>query len=113
MLVNEDVLKGSGHVEFVSYSGRPYSLCSGLLVLRIDGVEHSFGYDSLERVHGEFPQFWSTGGGIGGGWDNPCAYQGEWQIDVERIPEQFRKYAEEFDREFNSSVERGCCGGCI
>lgn len=41
------------------------------------------------------------------------AWQGEWQIDVERIPEQFRKYAAEIDQVFNDNVELGCCGGCI
>ena len=40
-------------------------------------------------------------------------YQGEWQIDVERIPEQFRKYTTEIDEVFNANVEYGCCGGCI
>ena len=38
---------------------------------------------------------------------------GEWEIDVDRLPEQFRKYAEEIGKVFNENVEYGCCGGCI
>lgn len=38
---------------------------------------------------------------------------GEWKIDVDRLPEQFRKYAEEIGKVFNENVEYGCCGGCI
>lgn len=41
------------------------------------------------------------------------AWQGEWQINVNKIPEQFRKYAAEIDEVFNDNVPCGCCGGCI
>lgn len=36
MLIN--IPKETKHVEFVSYSGRYPNLCSGVLVLRIDGL---------------------------------------------------------------------------
>lgn len=41
------------------------------------------------------------------------AYQEEWRIDVDDIPEQFQKYAVEIDEVFNDNVPWGCCGGCI
>jgi len=37
----------------------------------------------------------------------------EWQIDINNIPEQYRKYAAEIDEVFNSNVPWGCCGGCL
>ena len=37
---------------------------------------------------------------------------GPWVIDVEKIPEKYRKYAAEIDEVFNENVERGHCGGC-
>ena len=38
---------------------------------------------------------------------------GEWSIDVDDLPEQFRKYADEIDEVFNENVPQGCCGGCV
>ena len=38
---------------------------------------------------------------------------GEWEIDVDRLPEKFRRYAREIGQVFNENVEYGCCGGCI
>lgn len=90
------------HVEFVSYSGKYPNLCCGKLILNIDGKDVSFGKDS------EHEKFWSTGGNCLG----PRAATGEWYIDVEKIPEEFRKYASEIDNVFNVNVEYGCCGGC-
>jgi hypothetical protein len=37
----------------------------------------------------------------------------EWLIDVEDLPDKYRKYAYEIDEAFNRHVPQGCCGGCI
>lgn len=42
MLVN--IPKETKHVELVSYSGQYPNLCSGVLVLRIDGLAYAFGH---------------------------------------------------------------------
>lgn len=39
--------------------------------------------------------------------------KGEWEINAEDLPEEFRNYAYEIDKVFNENVERGHCGGCI
>lgn len=98
------------HVKFVQYDGRYPNLCSGMLTLEIDGDQykfHPYKYDNKTI----FPSFWRSGGGLLP--DYAGAYQGEWEIDISAIPEQFRKYAYEIDSVFNRNVVCGCCGGCI
>ena len=109
MIINTQDIDKNGHVKFVSYSGRYPTLCSGILVLEIDGVQYKFSsleHDDKEILDG----FWVSGGGLTPDYD---LYSGEWKIDVSTLPEQFRKYAEEIDKVFNENVEYGCCGGCI
>lgn len=119
MLVNAP--KETNHVEFVSYSGRYPNLCSGVLVLRIDGLTYAFGHEtgSYNFKAGKFKDhncnsFWHSGGSVCAdkNW-NFDVYQGEWEINADEIPEEFRKYAAEIDRVFNDNVPFGCCGGCI
>lgn len=100
-------------VKFVSYTGRYPNLCRGVLTLLIEGKEVRFGhnymiYDSW-KTDGNYDAFWSSGGGLD---SNYCAYKGEWEIDVEKLPEEYKKYATEIDEIFNSEVPYGCCGGC-
>lgn len=119
MLVNTP--KETNHVEFVSYSGEYPNLCSGVLVLRIDGLEYGFGhevgsYDFKTNKYKDHncKQFWHSGGSICADKDwNFDVHQGEWEINADEIPEEFRKYAAEIDRVFNDNVPWGCCGGCI
>ena len=113
--------KETNHVEFVSYSGRYPNLCTGILVLRIDGLEYGFGhevgsYDFKTNKYKDHncERFWHSGGSICADKDwNFDVHQGEWEIDANEIPEEFRKYAVEIDRVFNDNVPHGCCGGCI
>ncbi len=46
-------------VEFVSYDGTYPNLCSGTLVVKIDGAEVSFGWNGCD-----YPPFWISGGGV-------------------------------------------------
>lgn len=94
------------HIKFINYDGKSPCLCTGRLTLKIDGEEHTFGYGE----GCEFHSFWMSGGSCNG-----CegVSHGEWEIDVNDIPEQFQKYAKEIDEVFNENVEYGCCGGCI
>lgn len=103
MLVNKGNTKTS-RVAFVEYTGKWPNLCRGELTLKIDGVEHTFGWGC------EFPAFWQSGGCITADYD---ATRGEWRIDVSELPAQFRELADEIDEVFNQNVDWGCCGGCI
>ena len=111
MLVNQN--NNEVHVKFVSYTGRYPNLCSGTLTLEIDGVEYTFG-GSYKEPKTDFESFWCSGGSV---WidieGNEHVADGEWSIDVDELPEQFRKYAQEIDEVFNTNVAWGCCGGCI
>lgn len=115
-------------VRFISYTGKYPNLCSGVLTLEIDGKEYKFGhnysnyhYDANGKgiftdedpANPNFEAFWSTGGCIAGTMENLYAENGEWQIDADDLPEQFRDLADEIDRVFNENVDYGCCGGCI
>lgn len=101
------------HVKFISYTGKYPNLCSGILTLEIDGVEHTFGNKNNEHQP-EFESFWCSGGNVwfSDNWDAHVE-EGKWSIDVDYLPEQFRKYVQEIDRIFNENVESGCCGGCV
>ena len=112
MLINSNKESVTEHVKFISYTGKYPNLCCGDLTLEIDGEKVIFGSMYCSRMSerkGIYPIFWHSGGYI----RNYEAYQGEWQIDVSEIPEEYRKYASEIDEVFTTNVPYGCCGGCI
>lgn len=85
-------------VEFISYDGEYPCLCSGDLVVRIDGKEVDLG------------SCLCSGGNV---WfDDWRGYAdfGKWSVDV---PEEYAEYTKEITRVVNENVEWGCCGGCI
>ena len=129
MLVNKKH-NNTSRVKFISYDGEYPNLCSGVLTLEIDGVQYKFGhhyqyyhYDEKTKgwkhtdedpEHPNFDSFWTSGGGCSHDNDwNWDVREGEWQIDVNDLPEQFQDLACEIDEVFNANVEWGCCGGCI
>lgn len=110
-------------VRFISYTGEYPNLCTGVLTLEIDGKEYKFGHNYSNYKGGKFvdedpdnPNFeklWSSGGRISGCMEDLYAVEGEWHIDADDLPEQFRDIADEIDEVFNNNVPWGCCGGCI
>lgn len=118
MIINNNYI--TEHVEFIGYTGRYPSLCSGILTLKIDGEICRFGHEPDSYNYNEdkydddnYDKFWCSGGKVS--FSGEYGYdvsEGEWEIDVNELPEKFRKYASEIDYTFNANVEHGCCGGC-
>lgn len=111
MLVHKNTLNAAEHVKFISYTGKYPCLCSGILTLEIDGKEVSFGYEYPAQFHKLLPPFWESGGSTD--WHNNRVTTGKWIIDVDELPNEYKKYAAEIDYVFNKNVAHGCCGGCL
>lgn len=95
----------ANHVKFISYTGRYPNLCSGDLTLEIDGEIATFGYGFTSKDKPKYDTFWSSGGCVS--FDEHLGVnvdKGSWEIDANRLPEQFRKYAMEIDQVFNDNV---------
>ena len=99
-------------IEFVDYTGSYPNLCSGVLILRIDGEIYSFGGYSwnIEDPTHQFPSFWSSGGAAY--WDPEEVIEGDWQLSGD-VPEFLKGHEEELISIMNENVPHGCCGGCI
>ena len=102
-------------IEFVDYTGSWPNLCSGTLILRIDGEIYSFGgyvdEDDPDRDSHCFSQFWTSGGSCG--WEpDDWIEEGDW-IQVEDLPDFLKGHEDEIMSIMNSNVPHGCCGGCI
>lgn len=90
----------SNRVEFVSYDGEFPNLCSGTLVLRIDG----------ETI--QMPDYCMRSGGsvwFDDDW-NEHVTSGEWSVEV---PAWLESLQNEIERVVNDNVRCGCCGGCV
>lgn len=87
-------------VEFVSYDGAYPNLCSGTLILKINGVERTFPKYCMQ-----------SGGSVSFDKDwNETVTSGLWSVDV---PEDLYYLKEEIERCVNKYVPHGCCGGCV
>lgn len=129
MLVNNKNVNTS-RVKFISYTGKYPNLCNGVLTLEIDEKVYKFGHNYMNHHYDEktktwiytdedpnnpnFDSFWSSGGSVthDDDWNFDINF-GEWEIDVEELPEQFWDVADEIDEVINENIPYGCCGGCI
>lgn len=110
-------------VEFVKYTGSYPCLCSGVLTVKIDGTEYTFGVDTslpmkkmLEFIDSEdyLPKFWTSGGGVYFDNDyNEDVRSAPWELMENELPDKFKKYGQELIDVFNQNVPHGCCGGCV
>ena len=87
------------NIEFVSYNGRYPNLCSGQLVLKIDGET----VDSIRLCSGGSVWF-------GSNWSERVE-QGDWAAD--NIPTKYENLYDEIVSVINDNVYKGCCGGCV
>lgn len=86
-------------VEFVSYDGAFPNLCSGTLILKINGEKR------------KFPDYCMTSGGCVRFKDGFAdVSSGLWSVNV---PEDLMYLKEEIEKCVNENVPHGCCGGCV
>lgn len=105
-------------VEFINYTGEYPALCMGVLTLKINGVEHTFGSKSRYHSNPEFPRFWMSGGHCYIDDDSEGVTRDEWEffnstnrIKIDRV---FGEGAcKQFLKIMNENTHHGCCGGCI
>lgn len=98
-------------IEFVSYDGKYPNLCAGVLTLRIEDNEYTFGWHRGAR----YPQFWTAGGTarFDENWE-PTLENGPYTFDYSEMPGWLTTEEKEYIGElFNSNVEWGRCGGCL
>ena len=89
-------------VKFISYDGTYPNLCSGTLIVEINGKEVNLGSCLSSGGCVWFDSDW--GEHVGGG---------EWTIDTYDFPEEYLKYIDEITDVVNDNVDWGCCGGCV
>ena len=90
-------------IKFISYDGKYPNLCSGKLVLEVDGKQYTF------------PEFCLRSGGSAyftNHYRNSHITHGEWSIKAwpDDFPEELK---DEAVCVVNANVKRGCCGGCL
>lgn len=111
-------------VEFVKYTGRCPSLCTGRLYVKIDDKLTIFsgvtGRENTKTPH--YPKFWTTEGGChyydDGKHKEKMIEKAPWKFDIgpwnkEDYPDDILRIMDELLRVMNENVEWGCCGGCI
>lgn len=96
----------TNRVEFVSYDGEYPNLCSGTLILKVEGVNvempkyclRSCGRVWFEKVEGGLDEHVESGA---------------WKIDSYWMPEFLKPFTEEMEAVINANIPQGCCGGCV
>lgn len=89
-------------VKFISYDGKYPNLCSGTLVIEVNGKTYSLKY-ALD-----------SGGGCGfdRNGDSWVEY-GPWTLRKYELPDELVPYIREIEFVVNENVRQGCCGGCL
>ena len=89
-------------LRFISYDGKYPNLCSGKLIMELDGQEITF------------PSYCMISGGsvwFDKDWEDHIE-TGDWTIN--KFPEGFpEELKDEAIKLVNENVVKGCCGGCV
>ena len=114
-------------IEFVSYDGAYPNLCSGKLIVRINGKEVSFGQTKkfwsweTDDMMADYPKFWRSGGSVSfdEDWSEEVIGGVDWEMclsedEMEKYyPKRIRKLLPDILAVMNENVYGGCCGGCV
>jgi hypothetical protein len=86
-------------VKFISYDGEYPNLCSGTLVLEVDGKKWELSHALCSGGNAWFDKD-----------RNSILAYGPWSVD---LPEDLEPYQKEIEQLVNDKVPHGCCGGCL
>jgi len=86
-------------VKFISYDGSFPNLCSGELVIEVNGKVYKGGFTLCSGGSVSFTEDWQE-----------VVTQGEWSVSV---PDELEEYQKEIEELVNDNVRWGCCGGCV
>lgn len=87
-------------IKFISYDGKYPNLCSGNLVIEVDGKRHELGRCLYSGGRAYFDSDW-----------NGHVEDGAWSVCD--LPEELKPYRREIEAVVNDNVPHGCCGGCL
>lgn len=87
-------------VEFISYDGAYPNLCSGTLVLKVNGEKRELSNCLISGGSVSFDDDW-----------NECVTDGAW--DICDLPKDLKPYKNEIVECINENIPWGCCGGCV
>ena len=86
-------------VKFISYDGSYPNLCSGNLVVEVNGKRHNIDNALCSGGSISFDDDW-----------NEDITSGEWSV---HIPDELKEFETEITEVVNENVQQGCCGGCV
>lgn len=97
-------IMSKAHTIKVEFDGVFPNMCSGKLIVTVDGVRHVFGPHAL-----------CSGGSAWIDIDaNEVVSKGKWSINPNSWPERFDPSVRKaILKAINDTVPHGCCGGCI
>lgn len=98
-----DIADHPPKIEFVKYTGKWPTLCSGELYFKVNGKEY--------KIKGLVP-----GGKVGfkGGYGGESYIKkGPWRLHNHDFPKELKPYKRLITNMVNENVKYGCCGGCL
>ena len=98
-----DIADHPPKIEFIKYTGKWPTLCSGELYFKVNGKEY--------KISGLVP-----GGEVGfkGGYGGESYIKkGPWRLHNHDFPKELKPYKRLITKMVNENVEQGCCGGCL
>ena len=98
-----DIADHPPKIEFIKYTGKWPTLCSGELYFKVNGKEY--------KIKGLVP-----GGEVGfkGGYGGESYIKkGPWRLHNHDFPKELKPYKRLITKMVNENVEQGCCGGCL
>lgn len=90
-------------IEFIKYTGKWPTLCSGELYFKVNGKEY--------KIKGLVP-----GGEVGfkGGYGGESYIKkGPWRLHNHDFPKELKPYKRLITNMVNENIKYGCCGGCL